>query len=59
MRKYELATALFISSLVLLSSILATIYGVYPFEEYRPVSEWVGFLTGDYPETQIYPSMHD
>jgi len=31
MRKYELATVLFDSALELFSSIVATVYGVYPF----------------------------
>ena len=56
MRKYELAAALFVSTLVLLSSIVATLYGVYPFEEFRPESEWVGFVTGDYHERQDFHS---
>jgi len=34
MRKYELATVLFISTLVLFSSVVATIYGVYPFRDF-------------------------
>ena len=57
MRKYELAAVLFISSLVLISSIIATLYGVYPFEEFQPESEWAGFVTGDNHEEQIYHSM--
>lgn len=57
MRKYELAAVLFISSLVLLSSIIATLYGVYPFEEFQPESEWIGFVTVDSYEEQVYYSM--
>ncbi len=56
MRKYELATVLFVSALARFSSIVATVYGVYPFGEFRPWSEWAVVVTGDYSERQDHHS---
>ena len=46
MRKYELTTVLLVCTVVLISSIVATVYGVYPFEEFQLVDN---HLTLSYP----------
>jgi hypothetical protein len=56
MRKYELATVLFVSALVLLFNIVTTVYGVYPYGERRPWSGWSVVVTGDHSERQHHHS---
>ena len=54
MRKHELAAAILVSSLVLLSSIVATLYGVSPFDGIQTGSDGAGFVTGDYHAARTF-----